>query len=268
MTKSSLDDVRVYNRALSAEEVRKLYTEGAGTKQNVTTSTGGGQGLSRGLIGHWTFDGKDVDWTSGKITDRSGNGNFGQIVGMATRTAPTIGKLGQALKFDGVDDYVNIGNKTAHNFSNQSFSYGAWIKINSIVNGKVIVGKKTTSGYPMAGYQLDITNDNGGALQAWVADDVDYVATLISGSNLSDNNWHHTFVVIDRALQTMTIFVDGVAMSPKDISTVDSVDNTENLIIGVAGNFDGKFPGSIDDVRLYNRALSASEVQQLYRLGR
>ena len=76
-----------------------------------------GSTLEQGLIGHWTFDGKDTPWssaTAGTAIDRSGNGNNGTLTNMTRAGSPTIGKLGQALNFNGINDYVDAAH---HRFS-------------------------------------------------------------------------------------------------------------------------------------------------------
>jgi len=57
--------------------------------------------LTNGLVGYWPFDGKYTNWGTGTTQDASGNGNTGQLVNMSTTTSPVIGKIGQALKFNG-----------------------------------------------------------------------------------------------------------------------------------------------------------------------
>jgi hypothetical protein len=138
-----IDDVRIYNRALTAAEVRALYannTAGA-TRANassVTLQNGTTLGPADGLIGHWTFDGADV--TQARIYDRSGQNNNGYLSGVATSSATAIGKLGQALKFDGVNDSVRMPNTSgvADNLTNITAS--AWIKMTANQTGE-IVGK-------------------------------------------------------------------------------------------------------------------------------
>ena len=63
--------------------------------------------LRSGLVGYWTFDGKDM--LNGVALDKSGNFATGTLVSIATSTFYAPGKIGQGLNFDGVDDYVNIG---------------------------------------------------------------------------------------------------------------------------------------------------------------
>ena len=99
----AIDEVRVYNRALSATEIAKLYGSGAVKVGASSVALQQGSTLANGLVGHWTFDSPDTRTT---ITDRSGQGNNGYFIGGATSSAKTNGKLGQALRFDGVDDFV------------------------------------------------------------------------------------------------------------------------------------------------------------------
>ena len=71
-----------------------------------------GRGPTEGLVGYWTFDGQDTIWsseTTGATTDVSGNGNHGTLQNMSRSSSPASGISGQALKFDGVNDYVNMG---------------------------------------------------------------------------------------------------------------------------------------------------------------
>ena len=102
--KGTIDEVRIYNRALSATEVAKLYGSGAVKTNASSANLDNGSSLERGLVGHWTFDGADVTTV---VADRSGQGNNGYFIGGATLSAKVIGKLGQALRFDGADDYLH-----------------------------------------------------------------------------------------------------------------------------------------------------------------
>jgi hypothetical protein len=103
--KGYIDDVRIYNRALSTTTVKQLYNLGV-QKINASSQTlTSGSSLASGLVGLWTFDGPDV---TDKVYDRSGQSNNGYYVGGATSSAKVIGKLGQALNFDG-SHYINIG---------------------------------------------------------------------------------------------------------------------------------------------------------------
>src|SRR3989344_4887967 len=108
----SIDDVRVYSRALSAGEITQLYNLGAATKISATSKGLPGVGLNNGLVGHWTFDGPKM---LSNVADSCISGNTGYLVHSGSGTTTTAGKLGQALSFDGVDDYVIVNNNAAFN---------------------------------------------------------------------------------------------------------------------------------------------------------
>ena len=81
-----------------------------------------------GLVGWWTFDGKDI--TSGRANDVSGNANHGSLVNIATSTFYTAGKLGQGFNFDGVDDYLTIADNDNLEGGTQK-TLSAWVKLTS-----------------------------------------------------------------------------------------------------------------------------------------
>jgi hypothetical protein len=83
-------------------------------------------GLERGLVGFWSFDGKTVVGT--RVYDQSGQGNHGTLTGSNGRPVRTIGKLGQGLSFDGVDDYVNVTDKAVFDFANSGqYTWSVWM---------------------------------------------------------------------------------------------------------------------------------------------
>src|SRR3989338_350893 len=90
-------------------------------------------GLSCGLVGYWTFDGKDM--AGGKALDRSGRGNHGSPVNIATSTFYTSGKIGQGLKFDGVDDKVTVPLTATLNPS--SITVAFWANVPSYIGSKI-----------------------------------------------------------------------------------------------------------------------------------
>src|SRR4051812_20633288 len=71
--------------------------------------------LTNGLVGYWTFDGKDV--VRGVVKDLSGNNNDGNLINIATSTFYTQGKIGQAGLFDGTDDRVDMGTPSSLNIT-------------------------------------------------------------------------------------------------------------------------------------------------------
>jgi hypothetical protein len=258
--KGGLDDARVYNRALSANEIKQLYAQG-GNKIAITPRGQSADGLSAGLVGHWTFDGKDM---LSNVVDRSGSGYHGWLVGF-TSTTTTAGRMGQAMSFNGATSYVQMATSTPiFPFATGNFSATAWIKTNSL-NSTVLA--KTVPFLANNGFSIMI--DAYGKIRGWIYNEYIDSATIVN-----DGKWHH--VVFQRnSVSTTTLYIDG------------NLDKTAGHYLGSqsAGNgsqvgkfsigmlLDGStpvypFPGSIDDVRIYDRAITASEAKQLYNLGR
>src|SRR3989344_4628219 len=247
-----IDDVRVYNHALSAEQIQTLFNSGA-AKFNVSPT----KYLTSGLVGYWTMDGNNVNWATGAVTDSSRRGNTGTITNMATSTA--IGKIGQALKFDGVNDYVNAGNGASLNITD-AITLSAWVKI---------IGAQPTYARIIAKswvYYLQIDTNNTAVLgfqdgQPWIG--------VLGSRVLSDNTWYHIVGTYDKngGATNGRIYINGVLdntlTSTQPIQTVGS-----SVLIGAhSGGLPG-FHGLIDEVRVYNRALSAGGIKQLYNAGR
>jgi hypothetical protein len=255
---ASVDDVRVYSRILSAQEIKQLYNAGAGSKVNASQQTDTTTSLKTGLVGHWTFDSKDLKTN---VADRSGLGNTGYLTNFgATSTAVTIGKLGQGLKFDGVDDSVSVPDSTSQSPTN-AVAISGWIKTRTIQSGKGVIAKgdiSTNYDYLLyfSGASVNVYIKNGSG-----------AADNIGGYtyNYADNIWHHYVGVFDG--DYLKLYIDGVFRNSKDTALTDIRDSANPVRIG-DGFVANYFSGSIDDVRIYSRALSAQEVKQLYNTGR
>lgn len=271
--KGLVDDVRVYNRTLSAGEVRKLYYISSSTKQassppvNATTSCT--TGLSCGLAGYWTFDGKDTP--NGVARDIAG-GNNGNLINIATSTFYSPGKIGQAFNFDRVNDYVKVSQGSGTNLNLSTFSaitVTGWARTNETsgtlqgfvgtgnpfnTNGK---GFNLLYGYPAASrWGITINDGNGSG-----------PATSFAGSVMT-KNW--AFISYVLTSTTATFYMNGVSIGSLDISSegIANLGNS-NLIIGNYSNaVSAPWNGQIDDVRIYNRSLTAGEIYELYSMGR
>lgn len=246
----SIDDVRIYNRALSAAEAAQLYKNGGSTiAQSSNTSSMGG------LVGYWTFDGPKINWATGAVTDSSGQGNTGALVSMSTSSSPVAGKVGQALKFNGSSSYVSNGN--ASTFALSSGTVSAWVKTSGCTGSGGYCGiivKQNAYGFFLKNNVLDIYDWNASADRN-------------TGVNIADGRWHHLVEAFNSGVANgTTLYIDGVPRLTTSMSVVSQVIELE---IGRGGTTSGGaalqyMNGSIDDVRIYNRTLSASEVAQLY----
>jgi len=268
--RGKIDEVRIYNRALSASEVASLY-QSSGKKTTINSSQN--TQLTTGLVGLWSFNGPDI---AGSIAlDRSGQGNNGTITG----AIPTIGKVGQALKFDGSDDYIISSASTSIN-NLASMTLSIWSKANSYGEGGqgYIVTKSSGCCTVSDGWILKkyITNQN-----LFFTVDYDGAANLYAYSAgysfpTSDfGKWIHWAVTWNGAASSSGIhfYKDGTEIAQG--SAVDGVgnrfsDTSSNLFIGndAGGGAGRTFDGTMDEVRIYNRVLSAYEIMRLYNMGR
>ena len=260
-----MDDVRIYNRALDASEVAALYTFG---KVRMNSRPHAGAAFTNGLVGHWTLDGAD---TINNIVDQSGQGNTGLLSHGGSGTTTSPGVLGQALKFDGVDDYVKIADQTI--FDTAPITVAAWFKSN-VANSSVdlpIVSKGRAAVCGFDGWSL--YRDDATETFRFCVNGTTGNNTIASTAAFVDTKWHHVLGVYDG--NTISIYVDGsLANTPSSYS--DTMVNTaRSVCLGLAAGNDNNClspvtftNGFLDDVRIYNRALSAQEVRQLYNMGR
>tara|TARA_B100002019_G_scaffold274328_1_gene271166 strand:- start:2374 stop:3045 length:672 start_codon:yes stop_codon:yes gene_type:complete len=197
-----------------------------------------------GLVGWWKFD-----EGSGTVAyDSSGNGHHGNLTNGPTWT---VGQIGGALSFDGVNDHVRIGN-VLNNITDLSFSL--WFKPASIpTHHGYMVFKQHT-------YALTLASSGGVHLN--FGNGSDWGNVNLGTSALELNKWYN--VTATRESGVMKAFIDINLLANKSYNT-SSGSNVSALCVG--GNGANSFNGLIDDVRIYDRALSAAEVQALYNLG-
>jgi hypothetical protein len=255
-----MDDVRIYNRVLSKDEIKRLYNIGGTVKLNTSSAN---NSLSQGLVGWWTFDGKDM--AGNYAFDKSGNGNRGTLTGTNGMPVRTIGKIGQGLSFDGVDDYVNVGSSPTSNLS--AFSVSAWFKTSARSNNDFhIISKADAGNYFWA---LAIDNPNGNIFApTWQCDGANHSSLGSPITGLTDGRWHHVLMVVNDNVK-VEIFVDGQSSGSTE-AFIGSLctGSTANVNIGRRTDNQFYFNDTIDDVRIYNRALSLDEIKRLYNVGR
>ena len=231
----SIDEVRIYNRALSNQEAQDLYN---------TTSTVVTNGLQSLYV---------LDEGSGTIAnDVSGNGNNGTINGATWST----GKSGGGLSFDGDGDYVTKTNPSSGLKPSSEVAIAAWIKTGATDSGGAEVVSMGDS------YALRVEKD--GNIRFFYYNGSGYKSVRTTGVNVLDNTWHH--IVGQKTGTTLQVYVDGSSqVTTNNTGTILYTLGTD-LLIGRHGkggaNYD--FNGSIDDVRIYNRALSNQEAQMLF----
>ena len=203
--------------------------------------------LDSGLVAYYPFTGNAGD--SGMF------GNHGTAMG-ATLTADRFGNPNSAYSFDGIDDFIDIVNYT--NMSpTDAFSISAWIKSDGSSNVPYIYDRIEQND----GFGLRLKNS--GDLQLTINGGQIYVESRCVDMN--DGNWHHVFASYDRIAGVSKVYLDGILMS-RDTSYSSMITYTpepRNGIGGIGQNNSNFFEGDIDDVRIYNRALTSCEVLTL-----
>lgn len=214
--------------------------------------------LARGLVGCWLMN----EGSGNKIYDLSSNGNDGTL-----KNGPVWkpGRDGVALSFDGTDDYVDCGNRLVLSIS-QALTILAWVKINGAQQNKGIITKYYAGGgkrsYGIYTDENSLTRKVTFTYQrnagTYTADD-----TVTSASQLSDNIFTQVACVFIPSTSA-TVFMNGVR-DAQDVVDIQSgiAGSTANLWLGNSGD-NQRFSGLISSVSIYNRALSAAEIQDLY----
>jgi len=201
-----------------------------------------------GLVAAFGFN--DSDNTP---ADSSGNGNHGSCTEGLTCPAyvPTGGHLGNgAYNFAGSGNYIEIANEDQFDFTT-TFTVSLWMKVNGFANGWEGVATKGDSAWGVSRYQgsRNVTFTTFSP----ASDDIQGTAIV------DDNQWHHVAIVYDG--NQKRLYVDGQLDAERTFT--DSV-STNNLKVRLGYNEEyppADYSGLLDDVRIYNRALSQAEIQ-------
>jgi len=190
--------------------------------------------------------------------DVTGNGNNGVIYG-AEWVDTGDPKLGYGLSFDGVDDYVEVADSASLDITD-AITIMVWVKANTLVPDYQVVVRK---GSPDK-YAIYLTSD--GEIY-WYSEGLTPHGFTSVGANIQPQQWYHITVTYDGDNNEVTFYRNGKMVgSPFSVSGSGlGIDNNPLRI----GRYTGTYPfsGIIASVRIYNRALSESEIKRLYHLG-
>ena len=207
---------------------------------------------NNGLVGLWHLNNDSAfGENNSKVYDFSGNGNNGTVIGA---TFNSSGKVGGAYGFDGINDYVDFGDDNSLNFTS-SFTISAWIMGHPMNNNQRILIRQSGSVY------YTLINPDSVAFQI---SNGTASSSADSGMAIDDEVWHH-LVGVRSFGRNVSIYVDG-ALTKNVTDNTGSVTNSGSLWLG----YDGAtrfWNGSIDEVAIWNRALSADEISALYKKG-
>lgn len=228
-----LDDIRIYNRALTDTEILKLYYDTV---------------LLDGPLAYYPFN--------GNANDLSGNGHNGIVQG-ASLSHDRFGNPNRSFHFNGYDNNIHINNFP---LINNDFTYSVWLKIDgnnwsSDLQSFGILG-------PGDVHTWDFTYNNVSKLwDLWDRTNSSwYTSYPVSGNTL---NWTHVIISYHSGIQYL--YVNGQLLNSRVVSLPINFGGGDTLMFG-ASDFNNGQPlnGNLDDIRIYGRALSHSEILALY----
>ena len=253
--KGQIDQLKIYNYARTPAQIAYDYNKGA-------------------PIGHWK-----LDECQGNIAhDSSGNNNHGTInIGVngaqnslgtcaigtsAAWTNGANGKINSSLSFDGVDDYINVANNTIFNLSNNDYSISLWFKAaTSMTDNPGMILQRYTGGSPGAGYWIALSNN-----KLYFENRADGDSLSITTDNsYNDNLWHHVIITVDTSTKIGKMYIDGHYIK-SDSYTGNILNHNTNLTIGGRSTA-YRYNGQLDDIRIYNYALTPEQVKTVYNNG-
>ncbi|MFJ1621786.1 LamG-like jellyroll fold domain-containing protein [Streptomyces sp. NPDC088190] len=244
----AIDEVRIFDKPISATEVTNLYNK---------------QPIGSGRPARSVFS---MDEPAG-ATEITGRADVHPAVLQGDAVTGQRGVDGNALTLDGDGDYAVSG--APHVNNQRSFTVSAWAKMpKTKPTHAAIIASQTSAHKP--GFELYYSNAyDRWVFNQYVSDTSDASAVRAmqpEGTIAYGGGWVHLVGVMDTVVDRLTLYVNGVEAGQAKAATTWYAGGP--VQIG-AGSYDGKpgsyFPGQIDDVRLYDRPLSAGEVQQMFR---
>jgi hypothetical protein len=201
-----------------------------------------------GLVAAYAFD----EGTGPTTSDASGSGHTGTLVNGPAWVAGQA-TYGQALSFDGVDDAVSVANPSTLNMGTSDFTLELWVKRNVLGGTQRHLFSKCTATTWVTGCKEFYFNASNQLTFGSFATGNTFSSTI------ADTNWHHIAMTFTNATKLVIIYVDGAlaTTAPKGLEA----DGADHIVM--LGNHLGRntFSGLLDEVRIYNRALTQAEIQ-------
>ncbi|MET7484066.1 LamG-like jellyroll fold domain-containing protein [Streptomyces sp. NPDC005538] len=248
----SVDDVRIFEKPLSATEVSALYSK---------NSIGSG----RPARAVFPLDEPPTDTTGAATTQVTGRADVNPAVLNGGAKLGQPGRAGTALSLDGVDDYAATPGPDLNNQT--SFSVAAWAKLSKTkpTHGAVIA---TQVGTVMPGFELYYSPTYGWTFNQYSKDSTDGVPIRAAQGDPSlapGGEWTHVVGSYDAVTDDLRLYVQGKWVATAKVTAPfyagGPVQIGASRFSGTASSF---FPGQISGVQLYDRALSAPEIAEMF----
>ncbi|MBN9889376.1 LamG domain-containing protein [Salipiger abyssi] len=252
-----MDDVRIYNRALSPTEIAELYSGGCpgGSPKYIQACTSDDT-LTNGLISHWKFD----EETGSATAYDSMTGITGTVEPSTTLTSAT-GVIRGAVDVQDLY-YIDAGSDDVYSLD-ESWSLSVWAKTTNVGDGQQIVMKNS---FPNRTYHLLF--ETAGTIMFGYDAPSGFAGRRTTGT-FDNDQWHHIIATFDDTTNSLAIYVDGVAVAQSSFGAGSGEEpNTLSggtlRLLAHAGAGDG-FYGLVDDFRIYNRVITAEEALRHYQ---
>ena len=201
-----------------------------------------------------SYPGTGTTWS-----DLSGKGNNGSLINGVSFS----GQNGGTLVFDGTDDFVNCGNASSFNIL-RTVTMELWFKVNGFGSPWTnVFGKMNADGDSSTRCYTAFINSAG--YVHFVTADSTSQEHLDSTNFISTGVWYHWMGVINRNTGGLEQYVNGTLNSTGGVRTTDIVTNSDPVRVGYAGGYYQRYNGTVSVAKIYNRALSSTEVQQNYQ---
>ncbi len=258
----SLDEVKIFNYALSAAQIKTEYNRGVSVML-----AGDSQAAAEGLLAWWKMDESTTDWDGAgdRVNDYSGNGNNGTAVGNAA--AAVSGKYGNAGTFDGTDDYVTVPSGATLAGKTQA-TVSAWVYADDFgVTSCVYCEQTSTVGNDRLGLYVD-TNAKVNLVYRDSSQDPAGTATTLTGNTaLSAATWYYVTGVYDADIDRQVIYINGTEDKKATASVSGLGSSVANAIRIGDLNGSNEWDGYIDDLKVYSIARTPDQIMQDYLTG-
>lgn len=217
---------------------------------------------SSNLMFHYTFDETNTD----TVKDHSANGLNLTRSGFGTSGNGWVnGVIGGALEFDGTDDVATLAHHSK--FDNSPMTVSGWIyphKLASTYGNDMWIYRKRHIGTPWRSYEVFLNTEDDKLFFRWYDNNAVLEVTVKSSAAISTNQW--IFFAASVSPTTATLYING-AQQDVDSSVGSGVIYPSDNEFSLGKSDTHYFDGVVDDMRLYNRVLTADEVLSLYQLG-
>ncbi len=212
--------------------------------------------VTDGLVAYYPFN--------GNANDETGHGYDGKVSG-ATLSDDRLGNGQSAYSFDGVNDQILIGQEPNFPAWN-TYAVSVWFLSDGGGDQGQGYGQKILSKADFdTDFHLSVHGDANAGILTWWSAQGGFDSVNDASKDYRDNVWHHA-VLNKHTASTGDLWVDGVLQASS--STLAAAVNSVDLLIGFTAHTDDyqqkHWSGKIDDIRIYNRVLSASEILELF----